>query len=52
MASGHDKEEYDTGIWYRFVTGTVDKTKLLVISENEVQLLTNVLPWTPFEVAK
>ena len=35
-----------------FVTGTVDKTHLLVVSENEVQLLTNVLPWTPVEPAK
>ena len=26
------------------VTGTVDKIHLLVISENEVELLTNVLP--------
>ena len=35
-----------------FVTGTVDKTHLLVILENEVELLTNVLPWTPVELAK
>ena len=27
-----------------FVTGTVDEIHLLVISENEVELLTNVLP--------
>ena len=35
-----------------FVTGTADKTHLFVISENEVELLTNVLPWTPVELAK
>ena len=35
-----------------FVTGNVDKIYLLVISENEVELLTNILPRTPAELAK
>ena len=35
-----------------FVTGTVDEIHLLEISENEVELLINVLPWTPIEFAK
>ena len=35
-----------------FVTGTVDHIHLVVISENEVELLTNVLPWTPVKLAK
>ena len=35
-----------------FVTETVDEIHLLVIYENEVELLTNVLPWTPVEPAK
>ena len=35
-----------------FVTGTADEIHLLVISENEVKLLTNVLPQTPVELAK
>ena len=35
-----------------FATGTIDKTHLLVIPENEVQLLTNVLPSTPVGFAK
>ena len=35
-----------------FVTRTVDKTHLFAISENEVELLTDVLPWTPVELAK
>ena len=35
-----------------FVTGTVDKIHLLVISENEVELLANVLPWTLVAFAK
>ena len=35
-----------------FVTGTVDLTHLLVISENEVELLTYVLFWTPGEFTK
>ena len=55
MVSEHDKE-YDflsKFILHEvFVTGTVDEIHLLVISENEVELLTNVLPWTPVELAK
>ena len=47
MVSEHDKEEYDFLLKFvlhkEFVTGTVDKTHLLVISENEVELLINVL---------
>ena len=35
-----------------FVTETVDEIHFLVIYENEVELLTNVLPWTPVEPAK
>ena len=35
-----------------FVTGTVDKIHLLVISENDVKLFTHVLPWTPNELSK
>ena len=31
---------------------TVDKKDLLVVSENEVELLTNVLPWTRVELVK
>ena len=53
--SEHDKE-YDflsKFILHEvFVAGTVDEIHLLVISENEVELLTNVLPWTPVELAK
>ena len=46
--SEHDKEEYDFLLEFllneKFVTGTVYKTQLLVISANEAELLTNVLP--------
>ena len=35
-----------------FVTETVDEIHFLVICENEVGLLTNVLPWTPVDPAK
>ena len=35
-----------------FVTGTVDKMHVIVISENEVELLTIVLPWTPVKLAE
>ena len=35
-----------------FATETVDEIHFLVIYENEVELLTNVLPWTPVEPAK
>ena len=42
VVSKHDKEEYDFLLEFIlhevFVTGTVDKTHLLVISENEVEL--------------
>ena len=54
VVSEHDKE-YDfllKFILHSFVTGTVDKIHLLVIPENEVELLNNVLPWTPVELAK
>ena len=48
VVSKHDKEEYDFLLEFMlrevFVIGTVDKTHLLVISENEVELLINVLP--------
>ena len=51
----HDKE-YDflsKFIWHEvFVTETVDEINLLVISENVVELLTNVLPWTRVELGK
>ena len=46
MLSEHDKEEYDSLFilysWLHevFVTGTADKTRLLVTPENEVELLT------------
>ena len=36
-----------------FVRETVDKTHLLVMSQNDVKLLSNnFLPWTPVELAK
>ena len=54
--SEHDKEEYDFSLEFKsheaFVTETVDKAHLLVTSENDVELLTNVLPETPNELAK
>ena len=47
VMSEHDKKEYDfllnLILHELFVTGTVDKIHLLVISENEVELLANVL---------
>ena len=50
MVSEYDKEEYDFLLKFIshevLVTGTVDKTHLLAIYENEVELLTKVLPWT------
>ena len=56
MVSEHDKEEHHFLLEFilceALVTGTVDKTHLLVISENEVQLLTNVLLSTPVKFAK
>ena len=43
MVSVHDEKEYDFLLEFIlhevFVTGTVDKTNLLVISENEVEYL-------------
>ena len=55
MVPEFDKEEYHfllKSILHEvLLTGTVDKIHLLVISENEVELLTNVLPWTPVELA-
>ena len=46
--SEYDKEEYDFSLEFIlhevFLRGTVDKKRLLVISENDVELLTNVLP--------
>ena len=44
VVSEHDKEEYDSLLKFIlhevFVTGTADKTRLLVTPENEVELLT------------
>ena len=46
--SEYDKEEYDFSLEFIlhevFLRGTVDKKCLLVMSENDVELLTNVLP--------
>ena len=46
--SEYDKEEYDFSLEFIlhkvFLRGTVDKKRLLVMSENDVELLTNVLP--------
>ena len=48
VVSEHDHEEYDLSLEFIllavFVTGTVDKPNLHVLSENEVELLTSVLP--------
>ena len=47
MLSEHDKEHDFLSKFILdevFVTGTVDEIHLLVISGNEVELLTNVLP--------
>ena len=35
-----------------FVRGTVDESQLLEMSENGVELLTNILPWTQVELGK
>ena len=35
-----------------FVRGTVDESQLLEMSENGVELLTNILPWTQVELRK
>ena len=49
--SKYDKEEYDVLLEFILhVTRTVDKKCLLVMSENDVELLTNVLPGTPVEL--
>ena len=48
MVSEHEKEEHDflsEFILHEvFVTGTVNETHLLVISGNELELLSNALP--------
>ena len=55
VVSEHDKE-YDFLSKFILhevsVTWTEDEILLLVISENGVELLTNVLPWTPVEPVK
>ena len=55
VVSEHDKE-YDFLSKFILhevsVTWTEDEILLLVISENRVELLTNVLPWTPVEPVK
>ena len=55
VVSEHDKE-YDFLSKFILhevsVTWTEDEVLLLVISENGVELLTNVLPWTPVEPVK
>ena len=55
VVSEHDKE-YDflsRFILHEvFVTGSEDEIHLIVISENEAELLTNALLWTPVELAK
>ena len=49
-------EEYDLPFEFTlhemFATGTVGKAHLLAISKNDVELITNVLLWTPAELAK
>ena len=54
--SEYDKKEYDFPSEFIlhevFFRRTVDKTYLLVMSENDVELLTNVLPLTRIELAK
>ena len=56
VVSKHEKVEHDflsEFILHEvFVTGTVYETHLLVISGNELELLSNALPWTPVELAK
>ena len=56
VVSENDKEEYEFLLKFisheEFVTGTVHKTHLLVITEDEVELFINVLPWNPVESAK
>ena len=54
--SEYDKKEYDFSSEFIlhevFFRRTVDKTYLLVMSENDVELQTNVLPLTQIELAK
>ena len=54
--SEYDKKEYDFSSEFIkhevFFRRTVDKTYLLVMSENDVELLTNVLPLSRIELAK
>ena len=49
LVSEYDKKEYDFLLEFIlqevFITGTADKT-------HDVELLTNVLPWTPVELVK
>ena len=56
MVSECDKEKYhlllDFILHEVFVIRTVEKIHLLVISENDVELLTIVLTWNPVELAK
>ena len=55
VASEHD-EEYDflskLILHEKFVIGTADEIHLLVTFESEVELLPNVLLWTPVELSK
>ena len=59
--SEYDKEEYgfllefilhEECLLLKHIDKTIDKTHLLVRSENNIEFLTNALPWTPFEPAK
>ena len=43
---------YMKSVCYWNTDKTIDKTHLLVASENNIEFLTNALPWTPFEPAK
>ena len=53
VVSGYGKEEYnlllELILHEVLVSGTVDKTHLFMMSVNDVEFLTNVLPWTPVE---
>ena len=48
MVCEYDKEEYDFLLEFALhevlVTGTVDKTHLFVMFENDIELLASVLP--------
>ena len=59
--SEYDKEEYDFLLEFilheeclllKHIDKRIDKTYLLVTSENNIEFLTNALPWTPFGPAK